>query len=88
MEWISFFGPRRPINGQEIYYYGEFFGVRKGKYRYMPEDSFSAHNIESTECAGWCDRMDAPWWMPVDGQPRPIKPDNPYPADYPNYEEK
>ena len=23
MEWISFHGPRRPINGQKIIYYGE-----------------------------------------------------------------
>ena len=27
MEWISFFGPRRPINGQKVYYFGEYIGV-------------------------------------------------------------
>lgn len=86
LEWISFHGPRRPINGQEIYYYGEHFGVRKGKYRFMPDDPWSAHIIQSTECAGSCDRMDAPWWMPNLGQDRPEKPETPYPKDYPNYD--
>ncbi len=33
MEWISFHGPRRPINGQKIIYYGEPIGVWRGKYR-------------------------------------------------------
>ena len=30
MEWISFHGPRRPINGQKIIYYGEAIGVWRG----------------------------------------------------------
>jgi len=29
------------------------------------------------------DRMDAPWWMPYEGQPKPEKPSEPYPKDYP-----
>ena len=86
MEWISFFGPRRPINGQSIYYYSEHFGVRKGKYVYSPNDPYSPHMIHSTECAGFCDRMDAPWWMPDDGQERPVKPNRPEPPDYPQYD--
>jgi hypothetical protein len=32
MEWLSFFGHRRPINGQKIIYYGEPIGVWRGKY--------------------------------------------------------
>jgi hypothetical protein len=83
MIWISFHGPRRPINGQNIYYYSEHFGVRKGKYVYSPNDPYSPHMIHSTECAGFCDRMDAPWWMPDDGQERPVKPSKDYPDDYP-----
>jgi hypothetical protein len=27
--------------------------------------------------------MDAPWWMPDDGQERPAKPSKDYPDDYP-----
>ena len=86
MEWISFFGPRRPINGQSIYYYGEHIGVRKGKYVYSPNDPYSPHMIHSTECAGFCDRMDAPWWMPDEGQSRPEKPSKHEPPDYPQYD--
>jgi len=87
MEWLSFFGYRRPINGQNIYYYGEGIGGPwKGKYVYNPKDPISHHNIHSTECAGFCDRMDAPWWMPDEGQPKPEKPETDYPKDYPNYE--
>ena len=33
MEWISFHGPRRPINGQKIIYYGEAIGVWRGTYK-------------------------------------------------------
>lgn len=83
MEWISFLGPRRPINGQPIFYYGEHIGVRKGKYIFLRNDPYSPHLIESTECAGCCDRMDAPWWMPNLGQDRPEKPESPYPPEYP-----
>lgn len=83
MVWVSFFGPRRPINGQAIFFYGEHFGVRKGKYHFMPDDPFDPHGIKSTECAGFCDRMDAPWWMPDLGQDRPEKPETPYPPEYP-----
>ena len=86
MDWLSFFGYRRPINGQNIYYYGEGIGGPwKGKYVYNPKDPISHHNIHSTECAGFCDRMDAPWWMPDDGiMVRPNKPTQLYPSDYPS----
>ena len=86
MEWISFFGPRRPINGQLIWYFGEAIGKhRAGKYVYCPDDPFDQHMIQSTICAGWCDRMDAPWWMPDEGQPTPDDPPTLYPEDYPKY---
>jgi hypothetical protein len=84
MEWISFFGPRRPINGQKIIYYGEMLGVWRGTYRYLPDDSWSPHMIDCRESAGACDRMDAPWWMPDEGQDKPEPPAQAYPDDYPN----
>lgn len=40
MEWISFHGPRRPINGQKIIYYGEPIGVWRGHYKINYEDTF------------------------------------------------
>lgn len=83
MEWISFFGPRKPINGQIIYYYGEMIGVWRGKYVYSPDDLVSPHVILCEESPGNCDRMDAPWWMPYENQPKPEKPIQPYPEDYP-----
>jgi uncharacterized Fe-S cluster protein YjdI len=84
MEWISFHGPRRPINGQSIYYYGHHIGVWRGTYRINYEDAFCIHNIDCGEAPGNVDYMDAPWWMPDDGQERPEKPSRPVPPDYPS----
>jgi|GEM_PF-6037746 len=100
MEWISFFGHRRPINGQKIYYYGESIGVWQGRYKIDRNDPVSEHIIICEEkkdqetndvLAAYglnnltfvVDRMDAPWWMPYEGQPKPEKPNEPYPKDYP-----
>ena len=86
MDWISFF-ERQPEDGDKIWYYGPYIGVWRGEYHYVPNDPISHHNIHSTECAGFCDRMDAPWWMPDDGKTkRPSIPEKAYPEDYPNYE--
>lgn len=96
MEWISFFGPRRPINGQKIFYYGEFIGVWSGNYSLDWEDPVSPHRIICGErnndevlakygldnLTMIVDRMDAPWWMPDEGQEKPQKPSQPYPDDY------
>ena len=86
MEWISFHGPRRPINGQKIIYYGEAIGVWRGVYKINYEDKFCIHNIYCSESWGNVDYMDAPWWMPDVGQEKPQPPNEPYPKDYPNYE--
>lgn len=83
MEWLSFFGHRRPINGQKIIYYSEFLGTWRGRYRYEPSDSVSPHLIDCLESPGLCDRMDAPWWMPDEGQDKPAPPEKPWPDDYP-----
>ena len=98
MEWLSFFGHRRPINGQAIWYYGEAIGVWRGTYRLNWNDPVSPHVIVCGErddetdqvlsefgLAGIemsVDRNDAPWWQPDEGQPRPEKPSDPYPSDY------
>ena len=84
MEWISFHGPRRPINGQKIIYYGEPIGVWRGTYRINYEDAFCIHNINCSEAPGNVDYFDAPWWMPDEGQPKPPPPEQPYPPDYPS----
>lgn len=106
MQWISFFGPRRPRNGQKIYYYGENIGVWKGRYKIDYNDPVSHHLILCEEenslpdelldavkaiagepkVTGVVDRMDAPWWMPDEGQPKPNKPEKDYPEDYPGWE--
>lgn len=83
MQWISFFGPRRPINGQRIIYYGEAIGVWRGTYSLDMQDPVSAHRLICGESPGVCDRMDAPWWMPDEGQEKPAPPDVAYPPDYP-----
>jgi len=99
MEWLSFFGYRRPINGQKIYYYGEHIGVWQGRYEIHWDDPVSPHiiiceqrDLETDKVladyglnnvAFMVDRMDAPWWMPYEGQPKPEKPSEPYPKDYP-----
>ena len=106
MEWLSFFGYRRPINGQRIYYYGENIGVWRGRYKIDRNDPVSHHLIlceEETSLSeglleaveiiageskvtGVVDRMDAPWWMPYEGQPKPERPAYDYPDDYPHYD--
>lgn len=83
MEWISFFGSRRPINGQKVYYFGESIGVWKGRYEIHYDDLVSPHLLFCEESPGVVDRMDAPFWQPYEGQPRPSPPDKPYPEDYP-----
>lgn len=83
MQWISFHGPRRPINGQKIIYYGEAIGVWRGHYKINYEDKFCIHNIYCEDGWGNVDYMDAPWWMPDEGQEKPSPPSEPYPKDYP-----
>jgi hypothetical protein len=83
MEWISFFGPRRPINGQKVYYFGEYIGVWQGRYEIHRDDPVSEHILICEETPGIVDRMDAPWWMPYEGQPKPQRPAKDYPDDYP-----
>jgi len=84
MEWISFFGPRRPIGGQKIIYYGEPIGVWRGRYIISKRDPHCEHLIVCDEALGVVDRMDAPWWMPDEGQEKPKKPTTLYPPDYPH----
>lgn len=99
MEWLSFFGYRRPINGQKIIYYGEAIGVWRGKYKIDRNDPYCEHliicgekNEETNEVLKeygldkltmMVDRMDAPWWMPDEGQEKPAPPKEEYPPDYP-----
>jgi hypothetical protein len=83
MEWISFHGPRRPVNGQKIIYYGEAIGVWRGTYKINYDDKFCIHNIYCGETCGNVDYMDAPWWMPDLGQEKPQPPSEDYPSDYP-----
>ena len=83
MEWISFFGPRRPVNGQKVYYFGPHIGVWQGRYEIHRDDPVSEHIIICEESPGIVDRMDAPYWMPYEGQPKPKRPTADYPDDYP-----
>ena len=85
MEWISFHGPRRPINGQKIIYYGEPIGVWRGTYKIDRTDPYCEHLIFCGEgtIGGVVDYMDAPGWMPDVGQEKPQPPSEPYPKDYP-----
>ncbi len=85
MEWISFF-ERQPHDGQQIFYYGEHIGVWAGRYQYDPNDPVSHHIIHCSESWGVVDRMDAPYWMPDEGQPKPERPVYDYPDDYPHYD--
>jgi hypothetical protein len=82
-QWISFF-EEQPVDGQDIYYYGQHIGVWSGQYRYDPNDPVSHHIILCGESYGVVDRMDAPWWMPDNGQDKPQKPSRPVPPDYPS----
>ena len=50
MEWISFHGPRRPINGQKIIYYGEAIGVWRGVYKINYEDKFCLRTCVHVDC--------------------------------------
>lgn len=100
MIWLSFFGYRRPINGQKIWYYGEAIGVWRGTYKLDRNDPICEHlilcgekNEETCEVLKeygldkltmMVDCMDAPWWMPDEGQDRPAPPSEPYPKDYPS----
>jgi hypothetical protein len=100
MEWLSYFGYRRPINGQKIFYYGEHIGVWRGTYSYDPNDPVSPHRMICSEKSEETDevlaqyglsnmtmivdRMDCPWWMADDGQEKPLRPSEPYPKDYPS----
>jgi len=87
MEWLSFFGPRRPINGQKIIYYGEPIGVWRGTYKVDRSDLYCEHLIFCGEgtIKGVVDRMDAPWWMPYEeGMTKPEKPSRIIPPDYPS----
>ena len=43
MEWLSFFGYRRPINGQKVYYFGPDIGVWRGRYEIHRDDPVSEH---------------------------------------------
>ena len=87
MIWISFFPGkdyhRMPRDGQKIIYYGESIGVWRGTYKRDKNDSFSEHLLICGESAGIADRMDAPWWMPDEGQEKPQPPSEPYPNGYP-----
>ena len=82
-QWISFF-ERQPENGQGIWYYGQHIGVWSGEYRYYPEDPVSHHIMLCHESYGFVDRMDAPWWMPDEGQSKPQRPEKDYPDGYPS----
>lgn len=100
MEWISYFGPRRPINGQKIFYYGPNIGVWRGTYSLDWNDPYCEHRMICGErdkdtddvlsqyglnnIQMMVDRMDAPWWMPDEGQDKPDPPNEPYPKDYPS----
>lgn len=81
-DWVSFFD-RQPAIGQTIYYYGAPLGVWRGRYDFRVEDPASPHIIHCDEMFGVADRMDAPWWQPYTGQPKPAAPVDPYPSDYP-----
>lgn len=83
MEWISFHGPRRPINGQKIIYYGEPIGVWRGHYMIDYKDPYCKHLIICDESPGVVDYLDAPWWMPDLEQEKPAPPSEHYPPDYP-----
>lgn len=98
-EWISFFGPQLPENGQKIFYYGGPIGVWRGRYSYDPRDTVRPHRMVCGERSPeldtvlaeygldglemTVDRMDAPWWMPDSGQDKPDAPAAEYPPDYP-----
>lgn len=75
MTWINAM-ERLPEHGQEVWYYGEHLGVWRGRYEYHEDSLASPHLFICGESPGMCDRMDAPWWMPLNGNEgsRPSEP--------------
>lgn len=65
-----------PTHGQNVWYYGPLIGVWSGKYEYHPEDQFSPHLFFCGSEPGVVDRMDAPYWMPIESSEQ--KPNPPY----------
>lgn len=87
MIWISFFPGkdyhRMPRDGQKVIYYGEPIGVWRGTYKRDRNDTFCEHILICGESWGVVDYMDAPWWMPDEGQEKPQPPERDYPDGYP-----
>ena len=48
------------------------------------EDICCEHLLICGESAGMVDYMDAPWWMPDEGQEKPQPPAKPYPDGHPS----
>ena len=72
-----------PIDGQKVIYYGEPIGVWRGTYKRNRGYDYCEHLLICGESAGIVDRMDAPWWMPDEGQEKPQRPEKDYPDGYP-----
>lgn len=87
MIWISFFPGkdyhRMPVDRQKVIYYGESIGVWRGIYVRNRGYDYCDHLLICNE-GGVCDRIDAPWWMPDEGQEKPQPPAKPYPDGYPS----
>jgi len=78
MIWIKCY-ERMPINGQEVWYWGEPIGVWRGRYEIDKsrdrDQRFSPHLFVCGESWGVVDRDDAPFWMPYEaGASRPLPP--------------
>lgn len=75
---------RMPINGQEVWYFGEMLGVWRGRfvidksawaYRMIEEWGVPNTTFVCGESPGVCDTDDAPYWMPYEaGADRPTPP--------------
>ena len=71
MSWVNAM-ESLPHHGQEVWYYGDCLGVWRGRYEFHPDALVSPHLFLCGESPGVCDRMDAPWWMPLsDDRPEP-----------------